>query len=98
MLRITKLAAAFFTFELSDTCMLRHVTTQILSREETFAANLAPVRIAPSVCGFVRSEAVQTCIAPMTRRTLVFNNTRAKRHCALQKTPNNTDFADTDKR
>ena len=66
ILRITKLAAANVTFELSDSCMLRRVTTQVCSREETFAANLAPVRVAPSVGGFVNSQGVQMGIAPMT--------------------------------
>ena len=83
VLRITKLAAANVTIELSDSRMLRHVTTQDCSRHETFTANLAPVRVAPSVCGFVGSQAGQRRIAPMTLRTLVFN--RATRHCALQK-------------
>ena len=89
MLRIIKLAATDVTIELSDSGMLRHVTTQVCSRQETFTANLAPVRVAPSVCGFVGSQAGQSRIAPMTLRTLVFN--RATRHCALQK--QNTDFA-----
>ena len=66
MLRVTKLATANVTFELSDSGMLRHVTTQIRSREESFAANIAPVRIAPSVCGFMNSQAGQMGIAPMT--------------------------------
>ena len=85
MMWITKLPAANVTFELSDSGMLRHVTTQVCSRQETFTANLAPVRVAPSVCGFVYSQGVQTCIAPMTLRTLVFIEARATRHCALQK-------------
>ena len=83
MLWITKLAAANVAIELSDSGMLRHVTTQNCSREETVTANLAPVRVAPSVCGFVSSQGVQMGIAPVTLRTLVFN--RATRHCALQK-------------
>ena len=79
---ITILAAANVTFEFSDSGMLRHVTTHVCSRLKSFAANLAPVRV---VCGFVRSKVLQTCLAPMTLRTLVFNKTRATRHCALQK-------------
>ena len=73
MLWITKLAAANVTIELSDSGMLRHVTTQIYSRKEIFTANLAPARIAPSVCGYVNSQGVQMGIAPVTLRTLGFN-------------------------
>ena len=58
ILQITKLAAANVTIELRDSCMLHHVTTQICSREETVTTNLAPVRVAPSVCGFVDSQGV----------------------------------------
>ena len=92
---ITILAAANVTFELCNSGMLRHVTTQVCSTLKSFAANLAPVRLAPTVCGFVNSQGVHTCIAPMTLRTLVFNKARATRHCALQKTE--TDFADARK-
>ena len=58
ILQITKLAAANVTIELSDSGMLHHVTTQMCSREETFTTNIAPVRVAPSVCGFVDSQGV----------------------------------------
>ena len=60
MLRITKLAAANATIELSDSGTLRHVTTQ-----ETFTANIAPVRVVPSVSGCIGSQGVQMGIAPM---------------------------------
>ena len=83
MLRITKLPATNVTIERSDSGMLRHVTTQVCSREETFAANLAPVGVVPFVCGFMGSQGVRMGIAPITLRTLVFN--RATGHCALQK-------------
>ena len=86
ILEITILAAANVTFELCDSGMLRHVTTQVCSSLKSFAANLAPVRVAPTVCGFMNSQGVHTCIAPMTLRTLVFNKARATRQCALQKT------------
>ena len=57
MLRITKLAANI-TIEQCDSGMLRHVTTQVGSREETFTANIAPVWVAPSACGFMGSQGV----------------------------------------
>ena len=66
ILRITKLAAANVTIELRDSGMLRHVTTQVCSHQETFTANFAPVRVAPSVCGCMGSQGVQMGIAPMT--------------------------------
>ena len=95
MLWITILPAANVTFELSDSSMLRHVTTQVWRRLKSFAANLTPVRVASTVCGFMSSQGVQTRIAPMTLGTLVFSKARATRICALQKTQHNTDFADT---
>ena len=42
--RITILAAANVTVELSDSGMLRHVTTKVWSRLKSFAANMAPAR------------------------------------------------------
>ena len=56
VLRITKLAAANVTIEFRDSGMLRLVTTLMCSREETFTTNLAPVRVAPSMCGFIASS------------------------------------------
>ena len=77
---ITILTAANVTFELSDSHMLRHVTTQDWRCGEAFAASLAPVRVAP-----MGSQCVQTRVAPMTLWTVVFIKAWATRHCALQK-------------
>ena len=66
MLRITKLAAANVTFELSDYGMLRHVNTHAHIRFKSFTANLTQVRIAYSVNVFIRSKVIQAGIARMT--------------------------------
>ena len=85
ILRITILAATNVTFELCDSGMLHPMNSQVWSILKSSAANLAPVRVAPTVGGFMNSQTLQTCIAPMTLRTLVFSKARAMRHCALQK-------------
>jgi len=60
------------TLELSDPGVDGHVTAQVWRRRETFAANLAPVRVVPPMYALVHAQTVCARIGPRTLRTPVF--------------------------